>query len=129
MTIMIAGVLGGCGQRPAATSQETPVSSTGASSPVRVPAPTRAPGLKEQIDAARQARLETVVLTISTLDGRTASTARALRDLGATVESEDAAVGYVRARVPVALAAQAATLGGISRVDLEDPVGNTDPTP
>ncbi|WNV90470.1 hypothetical protein [Umezawaea sp. Da 62-37] len=92
-------------------------------------APTLAPRVKEQLDAARLARRETVVLTISTVEGRTASTAQALRDLGATVESEDATVGYLRASVPVALAARAATLEGISQVDVEEPIGVPDPTP
>ncbi len=66
------------------------------------------------------------MLAIATADGRTASTAGALRALGATVESEDGTVGYIRATVPVALAARAATLEGITHVDVEEPVGVPD---
>lgn len=129
VAVVAAGLLGGCGQRSPTTPPGAPTSSTGASSPVQVAAPTLAPRVKEQLDAARLARRETVVLTISTVEGRTASTAQALRDLGATVESEDATVGYLRASVPVALAARAATLEGISQVDVEEPIGVPDPTP
>jgi hypothetical protein len=100
----------------------------GTAPPVVQP-PTLAPRAKELIDAAKQARQESVVLTISAAPGRTDAVAQALRDLGATVESADATVGYLRASVPIAVAAQAATLAGVSRADVEEPIGFPDPTP
>jgi hypothetical protein len=91
--------------------------------------PALSPRAKELIDLAKQTGQESVVLTISTVSGRTEATAQALRDLGGTVESVDATVGYIRASVPVAVAAQAATLDGVSRADVEEKIGFPDPTP
>jgi hypothetical protein len=111
---------------PGATASATQPPST---APPVVQPPTLAPRAKELIDAAKQARQESVVLTISAAPGRTDAVAQALRDLGATVESADATVGYLRASVPIAVAAQAATLAGVSRADVEEPIGIPDPTP
>lgn len=127
--IMCAGVLAGCGTREVGTAPAGGTTLSTAPSVVQAPPPTLAPRAKELIDAAKQARLESVVLTISTVQGETDTTARALRDLGATVESTDATVGYIRASVPIDVAAQATTLKGISRVDVEEPIGVPDPTP
>jgi len=127
--IMCAGVLAGCGTREVGTAPAGGTTLSTAPSVVQAPPPTPAPRAKELIDAAKQARLESVVLTISTVQGETDTTARALRDLGATVESTDATVGYIRASVPIDVAAQATTLKGISRVDVEEPIGVPDPTP
>ncbi len=156
MSIICAGALGGCGssdpggatpvdrtatasvqpsaETPTETPAETPAepSPTSQSPAARPPAPqppTLAPRARELIDEAKRARRDTVVLTVSTVPGETGATARALRDLGATVESTDATVGYIRATVPIAVAAQAATLAGISRADVEEPIGVPDPTP
>ena len=148
VSVLCAGVVAGCG------AAGTDVASTGAAStggvsssvettatqrsaavepsasrPADVVPPVLSPRAKELIDLAKQARRESVVLTISTVSGQAEATAQALRDLGATVESVDAAVGYVRASVPVAVAAQAATLDGVSRADVEEEIGFPDPTP
>lgn len=158
VAVMCAGVVAGCGasgtgvtSTGATSASGTSASGTptggassvevsaGRSAPVQptttasrqadaVP-PALSPRAKELIDQAKQARQESVVLTISTAAGRAESTAQALRDLGATVESVDATVGYVRASVPVAVAAQAATLDGVSRADVEEEIGFPDPTP
>lgn len=141
--VLILGlaVAGGCGRAAAplsvsasasaptvtTTSSDARVSTTG--QPSNPETPTLAPRTKELIDMAKQARQDAVVLTISTVQGETEATAQALRDLGATVESTDATVGYIRASVPVDVAAQAATLKGVSRADVEEPIGFPDPTP
>lgn len=119
--------MSGCAS-PAEVGVVPPAPSAGAAA-VPTVAPTLAPRAKELIEAARQARQESVVLTISTVQGETDATAEALRALGATVESTDTTVGYIRARVPVAVAARAATLAGVSRADVDEPVGFPDPTP
>lgn len=151
MLMSCVGALGGCGSAPqqgaapSLTSTSAVASATaeatatpgvtpsatqppGTAPPVVQP-PSLAPRAKELIDAAKQARQESVVLTISAAPGSTDAVAQALRDLGATVESADATVGYLRASVPIAVAAQAATLAGVSRADVEEPIGFPDPTP
>ncbi|MFD9735931.1 hypothetical protein [Umezawaea sp. NPDC059074] len=146
--VLILGmaVAGGCGRAaaPLSVSTSAPTAVTTVTTPsdaqvLSVPpstglpsspeTPTLAPRAKELIDMAKQARQDAVVLTISAVQGETEATAQALRDLGATVESTDATVGYIRASVPVDLAARAATLEGVSRADVEEPIGFPDPTP
>jgi hypothetical protein len=105
------------------------VSTAPGSGEISTAAPTLEPRVKNQVDKARQAQLKSVVLTISTVQGATERTAEALRALGGTVESTDATVGYIRVSVPLDLVAHAATLEGISRVDVEEPIGFPDPTP
>jgi hypothetical protein len=125
--ILILAAVGGCAS-PAEVGV-VPRAPRGGPTAVPTVAPPLAPRAKELIEAAGQARQESVVLTISTVQGRTDATAEALRALGATVESTDTTVGYIRARVPVAVAARAATLAGVSRADVDEPVGFPDPTP
>jgi hypothetical protein len=119
------------GAPPAATSspQQHATTAPPTGQPPIAQGPTLAPRTKELIEAAKRARQESVVLTISVVPGQTDTIAQALRDLGATVESTDPTVGYIRAGVPTAVAAQAATLAGVSRADVEEPIGVPDPTP
>jgi hypothetical protein len=128
--VLILGLaaVSGCARPDGDGAAAVPSESAPAVSAV-APAPRLAPRAKELIDAAKQARQEAVVLTISTVQGETDATAEALRALGATVESTDATVGYIRASVPVDGAAQAATLKGVSHADVEEPIGFPDPTP
>lgn len=128
MLITCAFALSGCGR---ATDQggAGPIASEVSAVSTPDQRPSLAPRAKELIAAAEQARRGTVVLTIAAAEGRTEATALALRDLGATVESVDSTVGYIRATVPVSAAARAATLDGVSRADVEEPIGFPDPTP
>lgn len=129
---VLAGlVLAGCGaaERPE-TSGSLPVA-TGPTSEVSQvrPTPELSPQGKDVLAQARRSGVKTVVLTVSTERDRTDQVAEGLRRLGATVETTDATIGYVRASVPVELAEQATAVEGISRVDVDQPLSNGDPTP
>lgn len=83
-------------------------------------------------DALARAKAEgarVVGVTVSTEAGQVERAAAGLRDLGATVESADAAAGYVRATVPVDEVARVPAVEGVRQVDVDEPLSNGDPAP
>ncbi|MFJ6671989.1 hypothetical protein ACIQMJ_12850 [Actinosynnema sp. NPDC091369] len=133
----VAGlVLAGCAQRPADTgsmdtgSIGTPPAVTSVTvSSVPVPSTKLSPQGRTALDRAARDGVRAVGLTVSTEPGRADEVAATMARLGATVETTDAAIGYVRVTVPVELAGQVTAVDGISRVDVDEPLGNGDPTP
>jgi hypothetical protein len=130
---VLAGLaLAGCAQRPADSGSVGPVppvtgTATVTSAPVT---PTKlSPQGRDVLDRARRDGASTIGLTISTERGRADEVADALRGLGATVESSDAAIGYVRVTAPIDAVAKVTDVEGVSRVDVDEPLSNGDPTP
>ncbi|MFI9010062.1 hypothetical protein ACIGNX_22805 [Actinosynnema sp. NPDC053489] len=128
VTVLAGLVLAGCAQRPAETG---PPATTGAEGVTSVPVtPGKlGPSARGALDRARRDGASTVGLTVSTERDRAAEVAEGLRGLGATVESTDTAVGYVRATVPIEAVARVPAVAGVSRVDVDEPLSNGDPTP
>lgn len=126
---VLAGLaLVGCAQRPAETG--TPPTTTSAHStevPV-TPAKLSPHGLDVLKDAEHDGA-STIGLTISTEHGKADEVAATLARLGATVETTDTAIGYVRVTAPIDAVAKLAGVEGISRVDVDEPLSNGDPTP
>ncbi|MFC0004584.1 S8 family serine peptidase [Micromonospora siamensis] len=81
------------------------------------------------LDQAEAKHAPTVTLIIATEKGRAGTVAKALTDLGASVSQRYDQVGYVLAKVPTAKALRAATLPGVSAVDLDETIKLPDPTP
>ena len=71
----------------------------------------------------------TVTVLVATDRDATSAVAHALTRLGATVDRQVDAVGYVRARVPTAAVPKAATLPGVAALDLDERIPLPDPTP
>ena len=129
--VMCALTVAGCGAGPTQPAA-LPIDSTSLAAPVpttEVPVAKFSPRGKEILLDARRNGVRAVVLVISTEQGAAERTAAALRDIGATVEATDPAIGYVRASVPVDVADRAASLPGVSKVDVDEPIGYGDPTP
>ncbi|MFE9745260.1 hypothetical protein ACFYOT_10180 [Saccharothrix saharensis] len=128
----VAGlVLVGCAQRPTDTGSigtHSPITSAAVSS-VPVPPDKLSPQGRTALDRAKRDGVRSIGLTVSTEPGKADEVASTMDRLGATVESTDAAIGYVRVTVPVELAAKVTAVEGISRVDVDEPLGNGDPTP
>ncbi|WP_447004158.1 hypothetical protein ACRAKI_31665 [Saccharothrix isguenensis] len=129
---VLAGLAGlalvGCGDRQDAGSHPVLTVPTSAISEVQV-LPELSPQGKDVLERAKRSGARTVVLTVATDQGRTDQVAAGLRSLGGTVEATDATIGYVRASVPVDLAERVTAIEGISRVDVDEPLSNIDPTP
>ncbi|WP_143091743.1 hypothetical protein [Lentzea albida] len=66
---------------------------------------------------------------ISVQPGRDEEVERALAVLGATVESRDPRIGYLRAEMPVDRVEDAYLITGVSKVDLDEPLNNRLPEP
>ena len=130
--VALAGlVVAGCAQRPTDTGSigtRSPVTSSTVSS-VPVAAPKLSPQGKDALARAQRDGVRAIGLTVSTEPGKTDEVASTMDRLGATVETTDAAIGYVRVTVPVELVAQVTAVEGVSRVDVDEPLGNGDPTP
>jgi hypothetical protein len=123
-------VLAGCGaQGPTLTVPKDSTSLPAPPSISEVPVAQFSPHGKEVLAQARRDKLPTVVLVISTDQGATDRTAAALREIGGTVEAMDTTIGYVRVSMPVDEVEQAASMPGVSRVDVDEPIGYGDPTP
>ncbi|MEU4448226.1 hypothetical protein AB0K14_29720 [Actinosynnema sp. NPDC050801] len=123
--------LAGCAERPADTGSTGPEPATTSTAVPSAPVhPTRLSphGLDVLKDAERNGA-STIGLTVSTEPGRAAEVAAAVQRLGATVETTDPAIGYVRVTAPVGAVAELAGIEGISRVDVDEPLSNGDPTP
>ncbi|MEU4740786.1 hypothetical protein AB0G02_10005 [Actinosynnema sp. NPDC023658] len=130
-SVLVGLVLAGCAQRERdAGSTGTPLPPTTPVSASEVPVPPQlSPHGKDVLAQARRSGATTVGLTISTDRDETDTVADRVRALGATVEATDATIGYVRASVPVEVAEKVAAVEGVSRVDVDEPLGNADPTP
>lgn len=133
VTAALAGLaLAGCARQPVETGViGTPPPITGPVSVSSPPAPTPelSPRAKDLLERARRDGVATVGLTVSTEPGKADEVAAAMDRIGGTVEATDAAIGYVRVTVPVELAEKVTSVAGISRVDVDEPLSNIDPTP
>jgi hypothetical protein len=126
---VLAGLaLAGCGDRQDTGSHPVLTVPTSAISEVQV-VPKLSPQGKDVLEQAKRSGVKTVVLTVATERDKTDEVAAGLRRLGGTVEATDTTIGYVRVSVPVDLAEQVTTIEGISRVDVDEPLSNIDPTP
>jgi hypothetical protein len=126
---VLAGLaLAGCGDRQDTGSHPVLTVPTSAISEVQV-VPKLSPQGKDVLEQAKRSGVKTVVLTVATERDKTDQVAAGLRRLGGTVEATDTTIGYVRVSVPVDLAEQVTTIEGISRVDVDEPLSNIDPTP
>jgi hypothetical protein len=84
---------------------------------------------KNRIEQAKRDGHLTVPLMISVQPGRDEEVEQALTRLGATVESRDPRIGYLRAEMPVDKVEDAYLISGVSRVDVDEPLGNRLPEP
>ncbi|TQM82945.1 hypothetical protein FHX81_5357 [Saccharothrix saharensis] len=128
----VAGlVLVGCAQRPTDTGTigTPPVITSVTVSSMPVPPDKLSPRGRTALDRAERDGVRSIGLTVSTEPGRADEVAATMDRLGATVETTDAGIGYVRVTVPVELVAKVTAVEGISRVDVDEPLGNGDPTP
>ncbi|MFC6090271.1 hypothetical protein [Saccharothrix lopnurensis] len=143
----LALALAGCGQRPAdpgtsagdvtpssAPAIPTPVSPTPVNptpvNPTAREAPVKlGPQAQDALARARAEGARAVAVTVSTEPGQVERAVAGLRGLGATVESSDASVGYVRATVPVDEVARVPGVEGVRQVDVDEPLSNGDPAP
>ncbi|PSL58559.1 hypothetical protein B0I31_101778 [Saccharothrix carnea] len=132
-TALAVLVLAGCAAQPetATWSIGTPTSPTGPVTVSSVPVPPAklSPQGVRVLEQAKRDGARTIGLTISTERGKADEVAASLRGLGATVEATDAAIGYVRVTAPVESVAKMTAVDGISRVDVDEPLSNVDPTP
>ncbi|ACU40017.1 hypothetical protein Amir_6212 [Actinosynnema mirum DSM 43827] len=78
---------------------------------------------------ARRAGAREVELVVVAERGHEAEVVAAAREAGARVLAEDAAVGYARLAVPVERAEAFASLAGVRRVDVDQPVEHRLPEP
>lgn len=123
--------LTGCAQRPTYTGSigtHPPITSATLSS-VAPPPAKFSPGGEQALERAKRDGVRTIGLTVSTEPGEADVVAATMDRLGATVESTDASIGYVRVTVPVELAKKITAVEGVSRVDVDEPLSNGDPTP
>ncbi|HUQ61375.1 hypothetical protein [Lentzea sp.] len=84
---------------------------------------------KNRIEQAKRDGHLTVPLMISVRPGRDEEVEQALTRLGATVESRDRRIGYLRAEMPVDRVEDANLISGVSKVDVDEPLGNKLPEP
>jgi hypothetical protein len=94
-----------------------------------VPAVSSATPDKNRIEQAKRDGHLTVPLMISVQPGRDKEVEQALTKLGATVESRDPRIGYLRAEMPVDKVEDAYLITGVSKVDMDEPLGNKLPEP
>ncbi|GAA0633780.1 hypothetical protein GCM10010174_63950 [Kutzneria viridogrisea] len=135
--LVVAGVLTGCGgetARPVAQTTTTGTTqptgtTTGPSTTTGTAAHELTGHAKELVDKARQQGRKTVVLLIAAEPGHTQEVADALPKLGVTVHAADASVSYVRATAPLDVVPQVAAMAGVQKLDVDEELGNADPTP
>lgn len=94
-----------------------------------VPTVSSAKPDKTRLEQAKRDGFLTVPLMISVQPGRDGEVEQALTKLGATVESRDPRIGYLRAEMPVDKVEDAYLIAGVSKVDLDEPLGNKLPEP
>ncbi len=133
VTTALAGlVLAGCAARPAETGSSgarPPVTGPVGVTSAPVPTTKLSPHGLDVLERAKRNGARTVGLTVSTERGKADEVAAAMARLGATVETTDTTVDYVRVTVPVEVAAEVTGVEGVSRVDVDEPLSNGDPTP
>jgi len=84
---------------------------------------------KAVLEQARKNGETSVALSLTTEAGAAERVASALRELGATVETSDASLGYVRVRVALDDVRRVTAVDGVRHVDVDEPLSNIDPTP
>lgn len=84
---------------------------------------------KNRVEQAKRDGYPTVPLMISVQPGRDEEVEQALTKLGATVESRDPRIGYLRAEMPVDKVEDAYLISGVSKVDVDEPLNNRLPEP
>jgi hypothetical protein len=94
-----------------------------------VPTVSSAKPDKFRIEQAKRDGHLTVPLMISVQPGRDEEVEQALTKLGATIESRDPRIGYLRAEMPVDKVEDARLIAGVSKVDLDEPLSNRLPEP
>ncbi|NES14319.1 MULTISPECIES: S8 family serine peptidase [Micromonospora] len=111
----------------AATASAAPAAAPEASQPTAV----EALGAHDAklLNEAKAKKAPTVTMIIAASKGSTKKVADGLKSLGAAVSERYDEVGYVLAKVPTAKAVKAATLPGVSAVDLDETIPLPDPTP
>ncbi len=111
----------------AATANAAPTAAPDASPPTAV----EALGAHDAklLDEAEAKHAPTVTLIIAARRGSADEVADGLQGLGATVSQRYDQVGYLLAKVPTAKVLKAATLPGVSAVDLDETIKLPDPTP
>ena len=78
---------------------------------------------------AEAKKAPTVTLIVATKKGEAKDVAADLKNLGAAVTERYDSIGYVLAKVPTSKVVKAATLPGVSAVDLDETIQLPDPTP
>ncbi|WP_367135555.1 hypothetical protein [Saccharothrix sp. HUAS TT1] len=143
---LTASALAGCAQQQGHTGSAgtpaplttapvstTPVTTAPLTTPAdasEVPVPPKlSPHGEDVLARAKRSGARAVVLTVSADRGSTDQVADRVRALGATVEATDPTIGYLRVSTPVELAERVAAVEGVSRVDVDEPLSNADPTP
>ncbi|MEV0430186.1 S8 family serine peptidase [Micromonospora sp. NPDC050495] len=111
----------------AATASAAPAATPDASQPTAV----EALGAHDAklLDEAEAKHAPTVTLIIAARQGAAGTVAAGLEDLGATVSQRYDQVGYLLAKVPTGKVLKAATLPGVSAVDLDETIKRPDPAP
>ena len=94
-----------------------------------VPVVSSAKPDKNRIEQAKRDGHLTVPLMISVQPGRDEEVEQALTKLGATVESRDPRIGYLRAEMPVDKVEETYQISGVSKVDVDEPLNNRLPEP
>jgi hypothetical protein len=94
-----------------------------------VPVVSSAQPDKLRIEQAKRDGHLTVPLMVSVQPGRDEEVEQALTRLGATVESRDPRIGYLRAEMPVDKVEDAYLIVGVSKVDVDEPLNNRLPEP
>ncbi|SBT51931.1 S8 family serine peptidase [Micromonospora auratinigra] len=109
----------------AATASAAPVPAPDAAQPTA----TEALGAHDAklLDEAEAKHAPTVTLIISAKKGSAGKVADGLADLGASVSQRYDQVGFLLAKVPTAKVMKAATLPGVSAVDLDETIKLPDP--
>ncbi|WP_200209414.1 S8 family serine peptidase [Micromonospora coerulea] len=111
----------------AATASAAPATTPDASQPTAVE--TLGAHDAKLLDEAEAKHAPTVTLIIAAKKGSAKKVADGLKGLGASVSQRYDQVGYLLAKVPTAKVLKAATLPGVSAVDLDETIKLPDPTP
>ncbi|MEU6073113.1 S8 family serine peptidase [Micromonospora sp. NPDC047074] len=117
--VTVAGGAATAGAAPAAApdaSQASPVAALGSHD-------------AKLLAEAEAKKAPTVTLIVATEKGEAKDVAADLKALGAAVTERYDSIGYVLAKVPTAKVVKAATLPGVSAVDLDETIQLPDPTP
>ncbi|MEV0156201.1 S8 family serine peptidase [Micromonospora sp. NPDC050686] len=111
----------------AATASAAPTAPTDASEPT----PVEVLGAHDAklLTEAKAKHAPTVTLIIAAKKGSAGKVADGLKGLGASVSQRYDQVGFVLAKVPTGKVLKAATLPGVSAVDLDETIKLPDPTP